>query len=96
MRKHGSVIHFHSEGLGQGTTFYFAVPMYVRNRTSNRSRSSISASVEENHLALPPNKVQSDSLSDSLFAIIGSLSDFKCGRAVSLFGVILLIHRTLL
>eukprot|EP01036_Dinobryon_divergens_P030629 gene30629-39902_t len=32
IKTHGSVIHFRSEGLGKGTTFFFILPMYVLNR----------------------------------------------------------------
>ena len=32
VKNHGSVIHFRSEGLGKGTTFFFALPMHVRDR----------------------------------------------------------------
>eukprot|EP01036_Dinobryon_divergens_P026376 gene26376-35014_t len=39
-KKHGSVIHFRSEGLGKGTTFYFAVGLYIRNRQKSMQASS--------------------------------------------------------
>lgn len=76
MKKHASVIHFRSEGLGKGTTFFFVLPLYAlhRHNLKDLPRRSVSNPAPSKYSNISPARVFSAMDPDKLDVMVAARS----------------------